>query len=137
MKSMIEFKPFNRDKSIDELRYNVTRWLDEFDFVSFELPFLKRMIKAFPFKNIIPNLFEQIQLFIKEIDNFESKKNDIIEKISLHHKELDGMAECNELSCDHYFLFEHDRLAEDIHNYNSDYRALKIKIYNYLLSSNN
>ena len=137
MKSMIEFKPFNRDKSIDELRYSVTRWLDEFDFVSFELPFLKRMVKAFPFKNIIPNLFEQIQLFIKDLDDFESKKNDIIIKIELHNKQLDGMTECNELSCDHYFLLEHDHLAENIHNYYSDYRALKIKIYNYLLSSNN
>ena len=136
MKSMIEFKPFNRDKSIDELRYNVTRWLDEFDFVSFELPFLKRMVKAFPFKNIIPNLFEQIQLFTKELDEFTSQKNDILKKIELHNKQLDGMSECNELSCDHYFLLEHDHLAEVVHNFNSKYRALKIKIYNYLLSSN-
>ena len=134
MINLIKYKTFNRDKSIDELHYYTSKWMVELGFVDIELPFLKRLIKTYPFKGNIPNLFENIQIFISKLDQFGNDKSDIIKEIIEHNNQLQGMLECNDMSCDDFYLNEYDALAKKIFNYLQSYQNLKMEIYIYFRS---
>lgn len=132
MRPEIEYKSFNRTKSINELLYNSSLWISEFNFIKIELTFFKHFIQSYPFKSKIPNLFEHLQLFIQELDNFEKEKNNIIDKIDLYTKKLSDTTKNNNISYNNFYLVKHEKLAEEVFNYMQQYKNLKTRIFNYV-----
>ncbi|RPD98747.1 hypothetical protein EGM88_06035 [Aureibaculum marinum] len=132
MIKQVKYKAFSNDKSVDELHYNTEQWTSELEFVIFELPFLKRLVKYYPYMNSIPNLFENIQSFTKKLDEFENEQPKLIKEIRNHNNQLEGKLECNDLSCDAFYLNEYNQLAENIFNYLQEYKNLKIDIYKFM-----
>lgn len=126
------YKTFLGDKTIDELLYITSMWTVEFAFISSELLFIKRLIEAYPFTSTIPNLFERLQLFILELDNVETEKNNIIDKINNYEKELSEMKEIKLLETGHFNLIAYENLAEEVFMLLIHYRNLKIKIFEYI-----
>ena len=125
------YKSFSRDKTIEELFYNTSLWTSEFDFINSELAFLKRLIKAYPFSATIPNMYEHLQLFILELDNFEKEKNNITEKIKNYHRKIER-PEINSSESGHFYLLEYEKLAEEVFIYLMHYKNLKIQIFEYI-----
>ena len=132
MESDIVYKSFSRDKTIEELLYHISLWTSEYAFINIELAFIKRLIKAYPFSATIPNLYERLQLFILELDNFEQAKNDIIVEINAFGKKLIKSEETKELNADHLYLVEYEKLAEEVFMYLKHYKTLKIRIFEYI-----
>ncbi len=132
MKSAIKYKTFYRDRSLDELNFEISLWNEDLNFVAFEIPFLEQLIKTYPFNNMIPNLFEQIQLFLKELNHFKEEKVNLDDEIFKLKKELSGMIECNDLNCDNYYIIRHEELAKKMFNYIQHYRNTKLKLFEYL-----
>jgi tRNA splicing ligase len=132
MESGQVYKSFSRDKTIEELLYNTSLWTSEFDFIHIELAFIKRLIRAYPFSSTIPNLYERLQLFILELDNFEKEKNNIAEKINNYHLTLNENPEINTLESGHFYPLEYEKLAEEVFMYLIHYKKLKIQIFEYI-----
>lgn len=126
------YKSFARDKTIDELLYKTSLWTAEFDFIISELAFIKRLIKAYPFTATIPNLYERLQLFTLELDNFEKEKNSISEKIINFRNKISENPETNILESGHFYLLEYEKLAEEVFMYLMHYKNLKIQIFEYI-----
>jgi len=132
MKTDLIFRKFNRDRSLDELFYDTLHWKHELDFIDHELSFTKKLTKTYPFKKNILNLFERIQLFTKEIDKFKSEIINLLNLIQKHENQLNGMLECNDLSCDNFYVVAHEKIAAEIFNCIQKYRAFKIEINEYI-----
>lgn len=132
MESNIIYKSFSKDKTIEELLYNISLWTSEYAFINIELAFIKRLIKAYPFSATIPNLYERLQLFILELDNFEQAKNNILVEINNYDKKLLESEETNALDPDHLYLVEYEKLAEEVFMYMKHYKNLKIRIFEYI-----
>lgn len=132
MKTELVFRKFNRDRSLDELFYDTLHWKHELDFIDSELTFTKHLTKTYPFKKNILNLFERIQLFTKEIEAQKEERNILLNLIHKHENQLNGMLECNDLSCDNFYVVAHEKIAEKIFNCIQKYRAFKIEINEYI-----
>ena len=132
MESNIIYKSFSKDKTIEELLYNISLWTSEYAFINIELAFIKRLIKAYPFSTTIPNLYERLQLFILELDNFEQAKNNILVEINNYDKKLLESEETKALDPDHLYLVEYEKLAEEVFMYMKHYKNLKIRIFEYI-----
>jgi hypothetical protein len=132
MESNIIYKSFSKDKTIEELLYNISLWTSEYAFINIELAFIKRLIKAYPFSATIPNLYERLQLFILELDNFEQAKNNILVEINNYDKKLLESEETKTLDPDHLYIVEYEKLAEEIFMYMKQYKNLKIRIFEYI-----
>jgi len=132
MESNIIYKSFSKDKTIEELLYNISLWTSEYAFINIELAFIKRLIKAYPFSATIPNLYERLQLFILELDNFEQAKNNILVEINNYDKKLLKSEETKALDPDHLYLVEYEKLAEEVFMYMKHYKNLKIRIFEYI-----
>jgi len=132
MEAVLTYKKFNHDKTTDELYYDTTKWIANLEFMNTELSFAKHLIKSFPFKNKMLNLFERVQLFIKNADNLQKEKDEILDSINKHKTELNGMIECNDLYCDSFYVEKHEKIAVAIFNFEQKYRAFKSEINNYI-----
>ena len=132
MERVLEFKDFYHSKNMDELLYENAQFTANLNFINTELKFFKHLIKTYPFKNKMLNLFERVQLFSIEIDTFKDEKNKILHQIVKHETELNGMLECDELSCDNFYMMEHQKLAASIFNYTQKYQDFKTEIYQYI-----
>ena len=132
MESNLIYKSFSKDKTIEELLYNISLWTSEYAFINIELAFIKRLIKAYPFSETIPNLYERLQLFILELDNFEQAKNNILVEINNYDKKLMESEETKTLDPGHLYLVEYEKLAEEVFMYLKHYKNLKIRIFEYI-----
>ncbi|MFZ2285199.1 MAG: hypothetical protein WAV86_15130 [Lutibacter sp.] len=126
------YKSFSRDKTKEELLYNISLWTAEFDFIHSELAFIKKLIKAYPFTATIPNLYERLQLFTLELDNFEKEKNKITEKINGYHFKISETPEISVMESGHFYLLEYEKLAEEVFMYLIHYKNLKLQIFEYM-----
>ncbi|MHB1148341.1 MAG: hypothetical protein ACYC01_12210 [Lutibacter sp.] len=126
------YKSFSRDGTIEELLYNTSLWTAEFDFIITEFTFIKRLIKAYPFTATIPNLYERLQLFTLELDNFEKEKNNITKKINNYRIKIIENPETDVLESGHFYLLEYEKLAEEVFMYLIHYKNLKIQIFEYM-----
>jgi len=132
MKTKAKYKIFLHEKSIDELRFNSSLWVSELDFVGIEISFIIQLLKSYPIKTEIPNLFEHIQLFNKELEILEKERNIIIDNIHQYKNELSGMIECDKLSCDNVYVIAYEKLAKYVFKFLQSYKKLKIEIYEFL-----
>lgn len=132
MRTVEKYKIFLHDKSIDELQFKSSLWISKLEFIAIELSFIKHLLKSYPLKSEIPNLFEQIQLFNKELDIIKKKSDNIIENTHQYINELGSMVECDKLSCDNFYVIAYEKLAKDIFNFSQNYTKLKTQIYEYL-----
>ncbi len=132
MKAIEKYKIFLHDKSVDELQFNTSLWISELEFIDFEVSFIKHLIKSYPIKSKIPNLFENLQLFIKELDTIEREKNNLTDNIHQYTNQLNDMIECDKLSCDNFYVIAYEKLAKELFNYVQAYKKLKTQIFEYL-----
>ncbi|WP_372794526.1 hypothetical protein [Lutibacter sp.] len=124
MKSGLKYVTFSHNKSVNELLYNISLWVSEFEFIKIELSFLKHLLKTYPFKSKIPNLFEHIQLFILDLESLEEDRNLIQKNIHHQKKQLSNKLKSSNLN------FED--LEEEVFNYLEGYKKLKARIYQYV-----
>ena len=132
MEKVLEFKEFDHSKSLDELHYECLQFSAKLNFISSELKFLKNLIKTYPFKNKMLNLFERVQLFAIEIDTLNKERTNLLNELLKHEIELKSMIECDKLNCDNFYIIKHQKLAALIFNYYKKYQDFKIKIYQYI-----
>lgn len=133
MESQLNYKIFTREKSVNELLHNCELWISDFEFIKIEISFLKRLLITFPFKSLIPNLFEKLQLFIIDLDHLDSVRVTIYETIKTHNQQLRNKINLKKLCYDNEYLNSYDDMAEEVLAYLEDYKKLKGKIYEYVI----
>ncbi len=132
MKTIEKYKIFLHEKSIDELQFNSSLWISELGFIDTEVSFIKHLIKSNLIKSTVPNLFENLQLFIKELDSIKDEKNNLMNDVHQYTNQLNGMVECDKLSCDNFYVIAYEKLAKELFNYLQVYKKLKTQIFEYL-----
>ncbi|SNR32686.1 hypothetical protein [Lutibacter flavus] len=133
MESQLKYKVFTREKSVDELVYNCNLWTSDFEFIKIEISFLKRLLITFPFKSSIPNLFEKLQLFVRDLEQSDTIRTTIHETINTHNQQLRNKIKLKKISYDNEYLNSFDDMAEEVLAYLEDYKKLKKKIYEYVI----
>lgn len=133
MESQLKYKVFAREKSVNELSHNCELWTSDFEFIKIEISFLKRLLITFPFKSSIPNLFEKLQLFIRDLEHSDSVRVTIHETINSHNQQLRDKIKLKKLCYDNEYLNSYDDMAEEVLTYLEDYKQLKGKIYEYVI----
>ncbi|MFD1096296.1 hypothetical protein [Salegentibacter chungangensis] len=133
MNAFVMDKSSDNGKSIEVLKTETEGWKKELFFTSEEIQFFEVYLTADIFESNQPNIFERLS---KLSDGIESIKSDIQElNIALHNHtyEIDGMMECDDISCDAFYYGQHTRLGNQIENLLSEYQVLKSEIINYTM----
>lgn len=128
------FKSFNEKKSIEELKYNMLQFKTKIEEELIEYKFYENLIEASIYKTNAINLFENLELFKKEINATENEASDLLIEINLHSNSISNKIECDDLFCDNFFIKRHDELEEKTHNFFIKCTKFKIQFFQYLES---
>ena len=132
MRTSPRYKIFLHDKSIDELKFNSSIWMSELKFMDTEVSFIKQLIKTHPIKSEIPSSIEHLHFFTEQLKYIKNEANDLIDDLKKYSNELNGMTECDTLSCDNEYVIAYEKLAKAVYKFLRKYRKLKTQIYNFL-----
>jgi hypothetical protein len=132
MNPTIPYKANDTYKSYREVFYDASLWISDFDFFKTELLFLKVLLKSNSFKSNIPNLFERLQLLIKEVDQF-TEENNILNKKAKHLSNfVGGIIKKDVFSFNDDYLEQYHNLAAEVFLFAQKYKNFKRGLYEFL-----
>ena len=106
-------------------------WKSLIGYIETEIQFINRMLKADLYKENAPNLFERLQEFTHEIKTKTRETKNLKRKVTEYEESIRGILECQDLSCDTYYLENHKALKERFEKFYIDMNAYKTKVFDY------
>jgi hypothetical protein len=126
---------FNRrspnEVTIEELQKDAVIWDTMLQYNTEEIQFLLQFLEADIFKGEIPNLYENLTKYCQQLTEIKINKIKLHKDLHNHKNDLNGMMECEDISCDAFYQTEHIKLANRIEQYNERFRELKFQIYRF------
>ncbi|WP_339885533.1 hypothetical protein [Polaribacter vadi] len=131
MKTKNEYKSFNTDKSIKELKYNLLQQRETFGNLIIEQEFYKKLLNAPIYQSEKLNVFEKLEGFKNELKQTAETNKLLLNEIGVQLFQIDKKVECDDLFCDNFFIKEIDTLELKIHNFLIKITALKLQMIEY------
>ncbi|WP_299396917.1 hypothetical protein [uncultured Gelidibacter sp.] len=92
------------DKSTEELQFNLAFYDSRLSLLAEEFDFFKHVLSSHIFDAKTPNLFEELELWKQQIDEFMTVATKLTQEVQKQYNEVQLKVECDEVSCDDYFL---------------------------------
>ncbi|MGY8909677.1 MAG: hypothetical protein ACKVIG_07440 [Flavobacteriales bacterium] len=131
MKTKNEYKSFNTDKSIEELKYNLLQQRETFGNLIIEQEFYKKLLNAPIYQSEKLNVFEKLEGFKNELKQTAETNKLLLNEIGVQLFQIDKKVECDDLFCDNFFIKEIDTLDLKIHDFLIKITALKLQMIEY------
>ncbi|MEX1383540.1 hypothetical protein [Lutibacter sp.] len=132
MTTDLNFSNDNFIKNAEDFAYKLEIWVSYLAFFKTEIEFLKKIINTYPFQSNVRNLFENIQIYSKNLDSFESKRLLILKKSSRLKQQI-TKNEKEEIQKKYIQLVnEFNKIEDEILTFIETYNNLKNTIYNYV-----
>ncbi len=119
------------EKDIARLLKENSRWKERLSYFGEEISFLNRYIGADIFQNKILNLYEQLQDFYDELQNFKRENLVLIREVHNHRYDIEGILECEDIGCEVFYHDEHLKLEQKILNFAQKFRVFKLEIFSF------
>ena len=132
MDPIVSYKAFEINKSYSNVVYDSSNWILDFNFMKNELFFLKTIIKSNGFKATIPNLFERLQLLLKDIDSLNEDGDLIKEKIEKYKYKVTETINSDVFSFSEEYFEGYQSLEKEIFKFNKKYKSFKTYLYEFL-----
>ena len=134
MERINNYKSFNENKSVEELKYNMLQFKTRLEEIIIENNFYNHLLQASIYKENTINLFEKIAKFKGSLDKNEKEILELLTEINSHSNSITNKIECDDLFCDNFFIKTHDDLEVKIYNFFMKSTAFKIQLFQYLES---
>lgn len=134
METITEFKSFYRDKSAEELQYDAQNWKKQLEVLNYEFIFLNGLIRANIYEPDSRNLFERLESFKRNLKSQDKKRLKLLDEVDHHLNQLDKKIECDDLSCDNFFITAHQKMAKKIMTFLEEFNREKIHLFEYIIS---
>jgi len=119
------------EKSIEELQLDTIKWDVLLQTCTEEIHFLEQFLSADIFQSKIPGLYERLNRFSEELWAIKIEKIDLQTVLRHHKNDLNGMRECEDISCDIFYHSQHQNLLKNIQEHLSKSQDLKLRIYKF------
>ena len=109
---------------------DIKRWKEEIDIIEVEMTFYRNLLNAHIKENEAWDIVDYSGLAqgISDVQGY----NVMFQTTFLNYSNrLQGMAECEDLHCENYYLNEHTHLKESIEGHFSAYKQFKKTLFTY------
>ena len=128
MSSISHYRKSANEKNVDDLMVDTTQWDTALREYTAEITFYKTLLTSDVFEDKMPNLYERLQEYYTQITELKNEKIELQEAILNHKNDLNGMMECEDISCESFYHSQHQILMSRIEKHLSKFRDLKLKI---------
>ncbi len=112
MATLTKYSGSVNEKNLEELLDDIRDWNKRLQISSDELAFLAQFISADIFRQDIPNLFEKLFSYSNTLNALKSEKVDLHQSIRNHKVDLNGILECEDISCETFYYEQHEKLED-------------------------
>ena len=121
----------DRDGSTEELQKETDAWLHEVFNVTEHIRFLSKFLVADIFRAGQPNMYEMFESFKKKLENYRTGIFRLNQEVHNHKFDLEGMRECDDISCETFYRVQHSELKEKFTKFITGFKDLQSQIFNY------
>lgn len=121
-----EFSKKTREKYL----FEISKWENSLMIVSEEIKFLYKLLSTGIFEPNIPNLYERLQQFSKNLQDLKNEKTLLEKEIEKHKTDFAQELEGNEAQKDS-LIRTHFQLRKNIIAFSKKTSGLKLEIFNY------
>lgn len=119
------YKEFYSDKTIDELRFSLKVYKSRLDLLNREFEFFRHLLNSKMCNPKTPNLIEKFDHFKQQMEHQMKLNQNLLDEIERQNNEVGLKLECDELSCDNYFVRENYNLELEVVNFLAQTDQLK------------
>ncbi len=119
------------EKDIERLLKENSRWKERLSYFKEEINFLYQYLGADIFKNNVLNLYERLQLFYDDLQNFRQESLELTREVHNHRYDIEGILECEDISCEVFYHEQHLNLEQRILDFAQKFRKFKLDIFSY------
>lgn len=134
METKSEFKSFYRDKTMEELNYDIKIWKKQIEFLQHDFDFLKNVLDSNIYNSGIINLFENLQLHKTKIEDLSKEASIILDKFISHEEHLQIYLECDDINFDYFFIETHAKIEYDFVAFLQKSNNIKQQLFEYIQS---
>lgn len=131
MATLIKHSGSANEKSIEELIADIKGWDQKLQEVSVHLTFLSQLLSADVFQGDIPNLFEKLFSYSDILTKLKAEKIDLHHTISNHKNDINGMLECEDISCESFYYTQHQKIEERLNKFIAQFNELQTELFKF------
>jgi hypothetical protein len=119
------------EKNEDELINDIKDWDKKIQASSEEIRFLSQFVSADIFQNGLPNLYEHLFTFSNTLVALKTEKVDLHQTISNHKNDINGMLECEDISCESFYYSEHKKIENRLVKFLDDFNEFQTQLFKF------
>ena len=119
------------EKEIAALIKENMAWKEDLSYAGEEINFLSKFLEADVFQKNILNFYEKIQIFCTQLDTLRSQNLDLSMEVHNNQYDIQGMLECEDISCEIFYHDEHLKLGMRIKEFIKNFKEFKLEVFSY------
>lgn len=131
MTTLIRNSGSANEKNVEELLEDTRKWDKQLYTSSEELTFMGQFLTADIFSREIPNLYEELFNFSRILEVLKTDKIELHQAISNHKNDLNGMLECEDISCESFYFSEHKKLEKKLEMFLIKFNNFQSDLFRY------
>ncbi|TVZ27669.1 hypothetical protein JM83_2726 [Gillisia sp. Hel_I_86] len=117
------------EKNVEELIADIREWDKKLQTCSEEITFLSQFISADIFQEDLPNLYENLFTYSSSLTALKTEKIELHQAISNHKNDINGMMECEDISCESFYYTEHKKLENRLFIFLSNFNKFQTALF--------
>ncbi|WP_029038721.1 hypothetical protein [Salinimicrobium xinjiangense] len=119
------------EKDIDRLLKENSSWKNSLSFISEEIFFFTIFLTADIFRKNVLNLYEKLQIFYNDLQEYKKTNIELVREVHNHRYDIEGIRECEDISCEVFYHDEHIKLGQRIKMFNEKFEKFKLEMMAY------
>ncbi len=114
-----------------EFHFDAMLWKSMIGYMENEIQFINRLLNSKAFRETTPNLFERLQTIKHEMKTKTREAKNFNKKINEYEVELKGILECQDISCDTFYVENHKSLKNRFEEFYTEFNEYKTKVFEF------
>ena len=121
-----------QEELLTAFHHDAQWWKLTLGYIESETQFIDHLLNAQIYKENTPNLFERLQKFKHEIKTRVMETKNLKKEIAEYEDKLQGILECQDISCDTFYLENHKELKDRFEEFYNGLNDYKTRVFNYI-----
>ncbi len=117
------------EEEIAQLLKENESWKRQLSYAAEEVHFLEKFLAADIFQKNVLNVYEKIQLYSTQLENFRADNLDLIRDVHNNHYDIEGMRECEDIGCEIFYHEEHLKLINRVVEFLEQFKKFKLEVF--------
>lgn len=120
------------EKEIERLLKENSHWREILKYLAAESHFFFRLLEADIYQSNLPNLYDNLKNFYDELESMRIYNIDASREVHNHRYDIEGILECEDISCEVFYHDEHLELGKKILEFERKFKQFALRYFDFM-----